>query len=395
MDNHYKKLLFVNGHLNAGGVEKSLHDLLIHLDKSKYDIDVLLLEGKGDLYANSIPDNIHIIVFDTRQAFGPLFSTLIRNLFHGNFSLVIFRMIIVLSSLFGKKLYCFIKPLLGIKKHYDIAIAYRMGLPNEIVSLTVKSEKKICWWHHGENFYSDTQINYIKQLWGNMNAIITVSEGCKNMITNKFHINKDLIKVIPNIIDLDAIEQLSGNVNPYEKSDCINIVSLGRLGFEKHMDDIPVLSQKMLDRGFNHFKWHIIGDGEMFEDIKQKIQKFNVEKYVFLMGKKSNPYPFLKYADILVHTSHVEAHCLTILEAMALKTPCVVTQTTIPQDFTENGVNCIIAKQQIESQVSCILTMIEKLSTTSNMTDKAYQLVRDNYNWRKITHQFDILMEAI
>ena len=39
--------------------------------------------------------------------------------------------------------------------------------------------------------------------------------------------------------------------------------------------------------------------------------------------------------------------------------------------------------------------MIEKIGTTSNMTDKAYQLVRDNYNWRKITHQFDILMEAI
>ena len=138
-----KTILFVNGHLNAGGVEKSLHDLLIHLDRSKYDIDVLLLEGKGNLYANSIPNDIHIIEFDTRQAYGPFFTTLISNLFHGLFSLVLFRVIIIFSSFFGKKHYRLIKPLLGIKKQYDIAIAYRMGFPNEIVSLVVKSEKKI------------------------------------------------------------------------------------------------------------------------------------------------------------------------------------------------------------------------------------------------------------
>ena len=43
-----KKLLFINGHLNTGGVEKSLLDILQHIDYSQYHVDLLLLEGRGD-----------------------------------------------------------------------------------------------------------------------------------------------------------------------------------------------------------------------------------------------------------------------------------------------------------------------------------------------------------
>ena len=36
-----KKILFINGHLNAGGVERSLVDVLRHFDYGKYDVDLL------------------------------------------------------------------------------------------------------------------------------------------------------------------------------------------------------------------------------------------------------------------------------------------------------------------------------------------------------------------
>ena len=54
MNNQRKKILFINGHLNVGGIEKSLVDLLNWIDYSRYDIDLLLLEGKGD-YVESLP----------------------------------------------------------------------------------------------------------------------------------------------------------------------------------------------------------------------------------------------------------------------------------------------------------------------------------------------------
>ena len=50
-----KKLLFINGHLITGGVEKSLLDILKHLDYEKFEVDLLLLEELGD-YASEIPE---------------------------------------------------------------------------------------------------------------------------------------------------------------------------------------------------------------------------------------------------------------------------------------------------------------------------------------------------
>ena len=49
-----KKILFINGQLNVGGIEKSLVDLLNWIDYSQYDINLLLLEGMGD-YVESLP----------------------------------------------------------------------------------------------------------------------------------------------------------------------------------------------------------------------------------------------------------------------------------------------------------------------------------------------------
>ena len=44
-----RKILFINGHLNTGGVEKALIDVLRHIDYERLDVDLLLLEGLGVL----------------------------------------------------------------------------------------------------------------------------------------------------------------------------------------------------------------------------------------------------------------------------------------------------------------------------------------------------------
>ena len=58
MDQKKQKILFINGHLNAGGVERSLVDILKHMDYTKYAVDLLLLEDTGD-YAVELPPEVH------------------------------------------------------------------------------------------------------------------------------------------------------------------------------------------------------------------------------------------------------------------------------------------------------------------------------------------------
>ena len=49
-----KRLLFLNGHLDAGGVERSLAEILEHLDFDRYEVDLVLFERLGD-YAAGLP----------------------------------------------------------------------------------------------------------------------------------------------------------------------------------------------------------------------------------------------------------------------------------------------------------------------------------------------------
>ena len=49
--------------MNPGGAEKSLLDILKHIDYSKYHVELLLLEEFGD-YTDEIPKEVEVRLFD-------------------------------------------------------------------------------------------------------------------------------------------------------------------------------------------------------------------------------------------------------------------------------------------------------------------------------------------
>ena len=70
-----KHILFINGHLNAGGVERSLADILKHMDYTKYAVDLLLLEDVGD-YASELPPEVHVLFRDIHNTYGSFVSSI-------------------------------------------------------------------------------------------------------------------------------------------------------------------------------------------------------------------------------------------------------------------------------------------------------------------------------
>lgn len=64
-----KKILFVNGHLNVGGVEKSLIDILKNFNYEEYEVDLILFEGLGDYY-NELPNEVNLHFLDITSTYG-------------------------------------------------------------------------------------------------------------------------------------------------------------------------------------------------------------------------------------------------------------------------------------------------------------------------------------
>lgn len=382
-----KKLLFVNGHLNVGGVEKSLADLLSNLDYHKYDVDLLLLEDKGT-YLQQIPKEVNIIFFNTTKAYGPLLKSIFLNLFTLQWSMIWYRIILLIANKLGKTYLSLLRYILSLKSIYDVAIAYRPGICADIVAYTVKSKKKIVWWHHGEINISLSEINEYNKTWYLFDNIVTVSNACKKMLEQTFNNHSNKIIVIPNMIDIIQIVKKAGDMSPYNKNTRIKFVSVGRLCTEKHFEDTINVVTQLLNDEIKDFHWYIIGDGNLRKKLETLIKEHCVGNYITLLGKKNNPYPWIKYADIYVHPSYVESQGLAILEAMTLNTPCVVCRSAGSSEFVIDGVNAIMTEPNPISLYNGVLKMI-KSKDRHSFAVEARKMVENRFSSQCIIKLLD------
>lgn len=347
-----KKILFINGHLNVGGCERSLVNLLKHMDYEKYEVELLLFEGLG-VYLNEIPKEVKIKFCDIHNTYGSVLSSLNNCIRKRDWKCFQLRLMILMKKLCGERAMRYAANVMLGKHSYDCVIAYRPGFASELAAYSINSKKRITWWHHGE-WLGDAQA-YAK-MGQYMNQIITVSDSCKAMLAELFPKLQDKIVCIPNILD---VEEIAGKVstNPY-MDNRFHIVSVGRLSEEKHFVDIIPVLLALLEKEHD-VRWHLIGDGPEREQIQHMVKKNNLQNYLILEGSKENPYPYIANADLFVHPSYVESQGLSILEAMTLGIPVVVTKSAGPVEYLVDKYNGILTEQTPQSLTECVLNMVE------------------------------------
>lgn len=358
-----KHILFINGHLNTGGVERSLADVLKHMDYSKYTVDLLLLEDAGD-YILELPPEVHVRFRDIHHTYGSFASSIRQCLAVHDWMCLRLRFLFLLHKIFGASA---LKPaatiLLG-KHHYNCVIGFRPGICSDLAAYSVRADRKITWWHHGE-------FNVDRAAYGDMcskmNAVAVVSLSCKDMLQGQLPELADKLVCIPNMLDDEAIRQKAAN-SPYT-GDALHIVSVGRLAPEKHFENIIPAAKTLRETGIN-FTWHIVGEGPERTRLESLIAENGLKDHVVLEGSKSNPYPYIKYADVFVHPSYVESQGLTVLEAMTLGVPCVVTKSLGPCEFIEDGVNGLLTEQAQESLTEKVLAILND--------KELYQHIKEN-----------------
>lgn len=361
-----KKVLIANGHLNVGGVEKSLVNLLQAIDYNHYSVDLLLFEGLGD-YREQIPDCVHVIDWNLTETYGSLIQVLKRALMNKDVRLAFIKIVLTLSGKVSLDFLRILKYLDVTSEQYDYAIAYRVGMSADYITYIANAKKKSIWWHHGEFTYSRAMVSRWTKEFRIVDQIICVSSFTKKLIEPIFPFISSKIRVIPNMICVEELQRQSVSYNPYisDKGKVV-LVSVGRLSPEKHMIDCVTIA-KMLKMDGLVFTWYIVGDGSEKTLIEERIRKLQVDDCVVTTGKQSNPYPYIRYADLFVHPSYVESQGMVVLEAMALGKLCVVVSSGGTDEFVEDNKNAIRAGQSIESlyeKVSYAINHLQELDFT-------------------------------
>ena len=354
-----KRVLFINGHLNAGGVERSLVDVLRHFDYTQYEVDLMLLEGGGD-YIHEIPSDVHINIYPLNDASGPFLRMQCRNLSQGKLKLFIYRFITqFISSKDIRKLAWARCLFTESQKNYDAIIAYRVGRPLSFAAYILKGRKKIVWWHHGEMNFQGEALLTLENGFKAMDRIVAVSKSSGKLIRKNFPSVSQKVTVIPNMLCADDIRAKAGQYAVSQATDVFQIVSIGNFFIEKNMGFCVSIASR-LKKEKVPFHWTLIGSGPKFEEVQNEITQNDLQDEVTCTGKLNNPYPYLKLADLYFHPSLIESQGLTVMEAMAFDKPIVCVASEGPKEFIKSGVNGILINASVEEAVQAILKIWKK-----------------------------------
>ena len=363
-----KNLLFVIPSLSAGGGEKSLVNLLTQIDYEKYHVDLFLFNHQG-LFMDFLPQQVNILPLpDLYNLFSLPFSQSLQGLVKkGKFSVAMSRIFFTLKNrtitdISKREQYSWkylAKSLKSLEKKYDAAIGFLEKTSTYFCVEKVNASKKIGWVHIDYDKLG-MDPNFDLHYFENLNRIVTVSEECANIFSNRFPNQQNKVEVIYNIVSPKVIRQMASQetTDLYKKGKNETILlTVGRLHYQKGLEIAIESCRKILDLGYN-IRWYVIGEGEEREKLTRLIKEYNLEHHFFLLGLKANPYPYIKQADIYAQTSRFEGKSIALDEAMILGKPILVTNFSTAKDQIQHGKTGVIVDMNAEDVARGIENLI-------------------------------------
>ena len=375
-----KKILIVSLGMEIGGAERSLLTMLSELDYSKVKVDLFLLHRKGDLF-KYIPKEVNVLkeneyysqlaiplkeVVKNKKysiAYGRIKAKIlakIHDIFHHpeNESYVELEY----SHKYTKKF----MPWISDEK-YDLIISYLT--PHYFAAERAHGRKKIAW-IHTDYGYIDCDVNSEQKMWNQYDKIVAISVAVKESFLKKFPMLEDKIIMVENTVSRKFIERQANEIDVLNQLDqqSVRLLSIGRFCHPKNFDNIPEICSLLIKQG-HKVKWYIIGFGEDENLIKSKMKEYDMEESVIILGKKINPYPYIKACDIYVQPSRYEGKAITVLEAQALNKPVIITNYGTAGGQLKNGNNGIIVSLNNKECAEEIGKVIDDIKLQSELTE--------------------------
>ena len=94
-----------------------------------------------------------------------------------------------------------------------------------------------------------------------------------------------------------------------------------------------------------------------------------MEEYVVILGKRTNPYPYMKACDIYAQPSRYEGKSVTVREAQMLCKPVVVTDYPTAKSQIRDGVDGVIVPMDNESCAQGMVDFIRNKTIQNQIVD--------------------------
>lgn len=375
-----KKVLISSFDMEIGGVERSLINMLENFDYDNNEVDLMLYKHQGE-FMKLLP-NRHTLL-DEISEYASFRTGIIDLIREGKLNLAIKRLN---AKIDAKRItrqnnlndsghiqmqlmwkYS-LKYLPKIEKEYDVAISYLW--PHYFVAEKVNAKKKIAWIHTDYSTI-ETDVDIDLEMWNKFDNIISISDECTKAFLSKYPSLEKKIVLVENITSPKFITKMSVEEPDilFKSEKCFKIVSVGRLSYQKGFDNAIKAFSKIIDRNISDIKWYIVGYGGDEHSLKELIKKNNLGDYFILLGKKTNPYPYILNCDLYVQPSRYEGKAVTVTEAKILGKPVMITNYATARSQVKHNVDGYITELSVDGIANGIEYLYKNKKTLDNYTD--------------------------
>lgn len=400
-----KPRIFINMHyMELGGAERALLGLLNAFDTNRVDVDLFLNQHTGD-FMPLIPNKINLL--PERRGYNAIERPMTQILREGQLGVALGRLKARRlhnryhkslsdqaksfdSSAFHYVAHCVqpYLPSLDDLGEYDLAISFLQ--PHHIVLNKVRAKKRIAWIHTD---YSAIHVNAPMELpvWDGYDYIASISPECTRSFLKTFPSLESKIIEIENILSTSFVRHQAAlqDVSQEMRMPGFNILSVGRYCHAKNYDNVPDITRRLVDKGFNDLRWYIIGFGGDEPLIRQRIAEAGMEEHVILLGKKDNPYPYIKACDVYAQPSRYEGKSVTVREAQVLCKPVIVANYTTAKSQIQDGVDGVIVPQDNEGCAQGMARVIGDAHLLNSLS--AYLSTHDYGNEKEVERIYQLL----
>ncbi len=249
---------------------------------------------------------------------------------------------------------------------------------------------------YGRNYglHNDTQ-RHISDVewWLNYEAwkVICCSFYMKGEVQHVFQIPDDKIRIIPNGVNVEnfKVRNHKARRDLYAAPDEKIIFYVGRLVREKGVQVLLDAAPAILSR-YPQTKFVIAGKGPHEGALRHQVSTKGIANRVYFTGyiDDETRNSLYSWASVAVFPSLYEPFGIVALEAMAARTPVVVSDTGGLGEIVRHGMDGLKAYPgNSKSLADMVLWLLNDPETADILKTQAYRRVVEDFNWRKIARQ--------
>jgi glycosyltransferase involved in cell wall biosynthesis len=148
------------------------------------------------------------------------------------------------------------------------------------------------------------------------------------------------------------------------------MLAVGTLYPPKNYPRLLQAHKRLLQAGVEHDLW-ILGDGEQRQAIEQYITDHHLIDSVRLFGFQTNPYPYMKAADLIVCSSNYEGFSTVITESVILGKAVVTTDCSGMREILGDSEYGLITENTDDAFYSGLTSMLTNSALRKEYAGKA------------------------